>query len=269
MLVPPQPPDTPSLTPLSRLPISGTDASLLPQDGHPLPSGDDFVTLFLATPNELLFPSASLPACPPLGEPFVSDAVDPSQDPSAETQMLIPAPSSSSNSKRVKKPKNRLKSRKPSSVVTSRVPPSKSLQRNRAELVKGTSVSYGDGCRLDCATLLGNALHFADYDVVALPGQTFGQKVSFWFDNEILKGNGPFTCQQNVLLRGGQPTKRRLAEVTARFMECFIKYSKERRQPFPFSLEHLVLLRIDVISRSAVRPVFDFVMPTGHPGGAS
>ncbi len=86
-----------------------------------------------------------------------------------------------------------------------------------------------------------------------------------------------FTRQLNVLLGGRQPTKRRLVQVTVLFMEYFMvnayesrsthgflltifqKDCKKHGRPFPFKLEHCVLRRIDVVSRSCVRPIFDFV----------
>ena len=49
---------------------------------------------------------------------------------------------------------------------------------------------------------------------------------------------------------------------TSILLTVFQKDCEERGQLFGFSLENLVLRRIDVVSRSAIRPVLDFVVPT-------
>ncbi|PIL26940.1 hypothetical protein GSI_10078 [Ganoderma sinense ZZ0214-1] len=125
-------------------------------------------------------------------------------------------------------------------------------QPQRAELVPQSTVSYGSGCRLDLVKQGQNPARLSDFDAVAFQGQTFAQKTTFQL---VFEGyTVPFHQQYNVLLDKGriQPTKRRLAKVICKAVECFIKLHTD----FEYGLERIELLSIGVVSRSSIRPVF-------------
>ena len=91
----------------------------------------------------------------------------------------------------------------------------------------------------------------------------------------------PFHRQLTVLKQGQpgrQPTKRRLAELTIRFMDKFVVSARTclwyvlepclipsqedceaRGQPFQYKVEDVVLRRIDWVSRGTLKPVLEFV----------
>ncbi|KAM5544444.1 hypothetical protein V8D89_002104 [Ganoderma adspersum] len=95
----------------------------------------------------------------------------------------------------------------------------------------------------------------------AFPSRQFAAKMAFFhvFNRDL--GNTYRLRRKQVTVtttRGyavkQQPSKARLAYLVAREMEKYLRECNLRQQPFPYTLDDIVLRRIDLESRGTLRP---------------
>ncbi|PIL26948.1 hypothetical protein GSI_10086 [Ganoderma sinense ZZ0214-1] len=112
-------------------------------------------------------------------------------------------------------------------------------------------VIYEPGYRLARGNL--GIRDIVEYDQVAFPRKTFKQKASFRLE---VDGYKSYASQLNVNVKGGPPSRGRLAEVTIKFMKQFIAKCDEDGKPFPYKLDDLILTSIELVSEASVQPSF-------------
>ncbi|PIL25501.1 hypothetical protein GSI_13392 [Ganoderma sinense ZZ0214-1] len=203
-------------------------------------------------------------AAPPVGSPCPrSDRMPPYNGPSA------PPSGSSDTQKRVNGDAMRY------AAHDSQVPgPSTLVVQVLEEITHSPETPASSACDFDGTLTLGDALRKTFSRISghgsrrAFPGYRFAAKMTFlhMFNPDLGSSYRPRKKQVTVVTTRRsvvqQPSEARLAYLVAREMEKYLKECELRGKPFPYSLDQIVLRRIDLASRGTLRPrLFPRVRP--------
>ncbi|KAI1784681.1 hypothetical protein LXA43DRAFT_1101125 [Ganoderma leucocontextum] len=116
----------------------------------------------------------------------------------------------------------------------------------------GSTLTLGDALKKHLSQISG------DSSSRAFPSHTCAAKLAFWLEFDL---GSDFGSRRKQVTVGAtrksvieQPSKARLAHLVAREMEKYLNECKLRHKPFPYSLDDIVLRRIDLASRGTLRP---------------
>ncbi|KAI1784680.1 hypothetical protein LXA43DRAFT_1041395 [Ganoderma leucocontextum] len=137
------------------------------------------------------------------------------------------------------------------------------------EITQSPELPVVSSCDFGGILTLGDALK-KDFSQIsrdsasrAFPSNHFAGKMAFWhlvriFNRDLRKVFRPRRKQVTVVTTRKsimqQPSKARLAYLVAREMEKYLKECNLRQTPFPYTLDDIILRRIDLVSKGTLRP---------------